>query len=245
MVKKEEKKKLPTIDIKGKPYVVAKEKLLYFHEICPNGAIISDIVEQTPDTITILTKVIPDVDKSERYFTGLAMEVKGNSFINSTSHVENCETSSRARALSGFGIGVEESCASADEVANAIIQQDEKKTIFDIKNIITDYNNIIVSGRDWLKHSVRLEVMHQKSIDKNLFYILNSESIGIANDRYHKVNMKFTKRFDETQSALKKEKAELQKEFDGLSDEEKVKFENNFENYCNMKIAQSFHNMGA
>ena len=245
MVKKEEKKKLPTIDIKGKPYVVAKEKLLYFHEICPNGAIISDIVEQTPDTITILTKVIPDVDNDERYFTGLAMEVKGNSFINSTSHVENCETSSRARALSGFGIGVEESCASADEVANAIIQQDEKKIIMEVKDIVREYNNMIIKSQQWLNQAIRLEIINDKSIDKNLFYILNSESIGIAKDRYHKVNMKFTKRFDETHVALGKEKDSMEKEFNSLDDKEKKKFENNFDNYYNMKITQAFYKLGA
>ena len=54
-------------------------------------------------------------------------------FINKTSHYENCETSSRARALSNLGIGVEESCASAEEVANAMIQQSEIDTIKNLK----------------------------------------------------------------------------------------------------------------
>jgi hypothetical protein len=244
MVKKEEKKKLPTIDIKGKPYVVAKEKLLYFHEICPNGAIISDIVEQTPESITILTKCIPDVDKPERYFTGLAMEIKGSTFINGTSHVENCETSSRARALSGLGIGIEETCASADEVANAIIQQDEKKVIREIRDIVREYNNMVIKSEKWLRHSFRLGVCHTNTIDKNLFYILNSETLGKAIERKQNVNFKFTKRMEETMKALEKEKKELQEKFDEFDDKEKAKFNNDFLLYKDYMINKSFHEQG-
>ena len=210
MVKKEEKKKLPTIDIKGKPYVIAKEKLLHFHEVYPNGALVSDIVEQSPNTITILTKCIPDVDKPERYFTGIASETKGSSFINDSSHVENCETSSRARALSGCGIGIEETSASAEEVANAIIQQDEKKVIHKIRDIMKDYYNLIASSREWLADAIRLGVMTEKNIDRNMFYILNSVTINEALERYSAVNLKFTKRFDETKEALRKEKKSIE-----------------------------------
>ena len=245
MVRKEEKKKLPTIDIKGKPYVVAKEKLLYFHEICPNGAIVSDIVEKTDESITILTKVIPDVDKPERYFTGLAMEVKGGTFINSTSHVENCETSSRARALSGFGIGIEETCASADEVANAIIQQDEKKVIREVRDLVREYNNMIITCEKWLRHAFRLGVCTTKTIDKNLFYILNSDTIGKAQDRSRNVNLKFTKRMDETMLALEKEKKKLQKDFNELTEEDKKRYNNDFSIYKQVMIQKSFNEQGA
>ena len=57
--------------------------------------------------------------------TGHAQEYRGSSFINKTSHVENCETSAWGRALENlFGTG-SDSVASFDEVANAIIQQDD------------------------------------------------------------------------------------------------------------------------
>lgn len=57
--------------------------------------------------------------------TGLAEEVRGSTNINSTSALENCETSAVGRALAFLGYGGTE-IASADEVVNAINQQAEK-----------------------------------------------------------------------------------------------------------------------
>ena len=56
---------------------------------------------------------------------GHAYEKEGSSYINKTSFIENCETSAVGRALGMCGIGVDTSIASADEVANAIVQQSE------------------------------------------------------------------------------------------------------------------------
>jgi len=59
---------------------------------------------------------------------GTAMELKGNGFINSTSHTENAETSAFGRALGILGIGVDGAVASLDEVQRAQeIQEIEAK----------------------------------------------------------------------------------------------------------------------
>ena len=58
----------------------------------------------------------------------MAQEKETSSFINKTSFIENCETSAVGRALGFAGIGIDGSMASAEEVANAIIQQDQQKT---------------------------------------------------------------------------------------------------------------------
>jgi hypothetical protein len=55
--------------------------------------------------------------------TAHAYEKEGSSFINKTSYIENCETSAVGRALGIYGIGIDTSLASADEVANAVTQQ--------------------------------------------------------------------------------------------------------------------------
>ena len=57
--------------------------------------------------------------------TGLAEEKKNASRINQTSALENCETSAVGRALAFCGI-TNDSIASAEEVAAAIEQQDQK-----------------------------------------------------------------------------------------------------------------------
>ena len=58
--------------------------------------------------------------------TGMAQEKENSSFINKTSFIENCETSSVGRALGMCGLGVDMSIASALEVTNAINNQNEK-----------------------------------------------------------------------------------------------------------------------
>ena len=59
--------------------------------------------------------------------TGTAYEKENSTFINKTSYIENCETSAVGRALGMAGFGIDTSVASAEEVANAIKNQ-EKET---------------------------------------------------------------------------------------------------------------------
>ena len=115
-----------TIDIHGKPYVMVKDRVIHFNGEYPNGSIRSKLVDRIGNIVIFEATVIPDVDKPERYFTGHAEEEIGSSQINKTSALENCETSAIGRALAMMGIGVEESFASGDEVANAVFQQNEQ-----------------------------------------------------------------------------------------------------------------------
>lgn len=71
----------------------------------------------------ILIKAIISDPDGKIIAEGLAYEEEGSTYINKTSFVENCETSAWGRALGNFGIGIDASVASADEVANAIKNQ--------------------------------------------------------------------------------------------------------------------------
>ena len=53
-------KALPTVDIKGKPYVLTQHRLLEFHRLYPNGSILTEIVSETEDSVVMITKVMPD-----------------------------------------------------------------------------------------------------------------------------------------------------------------------------------------
>ena len=67
------------------------------------------------------------IDPSGRIVaSGHAHETKNSSYINKTSHVENCETSAWGRALANFGIGIDSSVASANEVNMAIAKENSK-----------------------------------------------------------------------------------------------------------------------
>jgi len=59
--------------------------------------------------------------------SGIAHEVEGSSNINTTSYVENCETSAIGRALACIGMAGTESYASANEVTGAVISQAVKE----------------------------------------------------------------------------------------------------------------------
>jgi hypothetical protein len=117
------------IQIKGKDYIEVNERVKQFHKDYPNGSITTELIEMTDRFIT-KTTVIPDVKNSDRCFTGIAYEKEDSTFINKTSALENCETSSCGRALGMLGIGIDTSIASYNEVANAVEQQKDKpKTI--------------------------------------------------------------------------------------------------------------------
>ena len=110
------------INIKGKDYIEVHERVMEFHRLHPNGRIETEVIEMTDRFIT-RTKVTPDVENPDRYFTGIAYEKENSNFINKTSALENCETSSCGRALGFLNIGIDTSIASANEVENAIEQQ--------------------------------------------------------------------------------------------------------------------------
>ena len=116
---------LKTIDVKGKGYVQVYERIKAFRSICPNGTIKTEIVDRDEETVTMMTSIMDE--DGHLLATGYAREEKAASFINKTSYIENCETSAVGRALGMCGIGVDGSMASAEEVANAILNQNAPK----------------------------------------------------------------------------------------------------------------------
>ena len=115
--------KLKTVLIKERPYVMVNERIRYFNENYLNGSIVTELVSKTDTKVFMKAVVTPDIATPERKFTGWSYEDETNGFINKTSYIENCETSAIGRALGFMGIGVDESIATADEVANAIKNQ--------------------------------------------------------------------------------------------------------------------------
>lgn len=116
--------KLATIPVKGKQYVMVNERVKAFREICPGGTITTDIVSLSGGVVTMKATI---TDGTNVLATGYAQEKETSSYINKTSFIENCETSAVGRALGFAGIGIDGSMASAEEVANAIINQNKEK----------------------------------------------------------------------------------------------------------------------
>ena len=118
--------KLKTVNIKGKDYVEVHTRLTHFRKHYPNYSLTTEVLEYNTDqSILILAKISDETGRVVA--TGLAEEEKSTTYINKTSYVENCETSAWGRALGNFGIGLDTSVASADEVRNAVNTQEKSK----------------------------------------------------------------------------------------------------------------------
>ena len=119
-----ELKNSPTVDIKGKSYTQVSTRINIFRKYFPTASIETLITYNDDVRVIIQTKI----SLNDRIIaTGYAEEVRGDgNYINQTSAVENCETSSIGRALSNLGLGGSE-YASANELENALAQQEQIK----------------------------------------------------------------------------------------------------------------------
>lgn len=111
------KNKLPTIDIKGKQYVMVKDRLIAFQELYPDGSIDTQILHNDANSVVVRATVRTTQGIAGRAFTGHSEAYREGQMGNVP--VEVAETSAVGRALAMLGIGIIESVASADEVRKA------------------------------------------------------------------------------------------------------------------------------
>lgn len=113
---------IKTTDIKGKEYAEVNQRIKAFRMVYPDGSIITKL-ESNENGVCIFRASVVKNDGTI-LGTGTAYEKENSSFINKTSYIENCETSAVGRALGMAGFGIDTSVASAEEVGNAILQQE-------------------------------------------------------------------------------------------------------------------------
>lgn len=121
-----------TVKIHGKEYKTVALRIQEFREKHPGHTILTELVEAN-DTLVIVKATISW--EGVVIATGYAEEVRTASKINRTSALENAETSAVGRALAFFGLGGSE-IASADEVANAIQQQNNQASNEEMERLI-------------------------------------------------------------------------------------------------------------
>ena len=115
-----------TVKIHGREYKTVAERVNEIHSLYKNKplSIETELVSwESPIVIFKATVTTP-----QGTFTGHAYEDEGKGQINSTSALENCETSAIGRCLASAGLAGSQ-FASANEVQNAIHQQSETKTM--------------------------------------------------------------------------------------------------------------------
>lgn len=124
-----------TTDIKGNQYAEVSQRIKAFRSVYPEGFIKTYLKSVKEGVVIFEAHVGYYVTKNDDSITdakilgiGHAYEKEDSSYINKTSYIENCETSAVGRALGMAGFGIDTSVASAEEVANAINNQEKKAT---------------------------------------------------------------------------------------------------------------------
>lgn len=140
-----------TTNIKGKEYAEVNQRIKAFRMVYPNGVIETEMVSNE-NGICIFKAFVGYKEGNELYklATGTAYEKENSTFINKTSYIENCETSAVGRALGMAGFGIDTSVASAEEVQNAIANQEEQnrkiteEQIKQIQKLVTNIDDMLV-----------------------------------------------------------------------------------------------------
>ena len=138
-----------TVNIHGKEYKTVALRIQEFREKHPGHTILTELVEAN-DTLVIVKATISW--EGVVIATGYAEEVRTASNINRTSALENCETSAVGRALAFFGLGGSE-IASADEVANAIQQQNNQASNEQIVRLSANMETLFLHNIAWRNNS--------------------------------------------------------------------------------------------
>ncbi|MCT7466944.1 hypothetical protein N5T78_10155 [Aliarcobacter cryaerophilus] len=181
-----ELKNSPTVDIKGKSYTQVSTRINVFRKYFPTASIETLITYNDDIRVIIQTKI----SLNDRVIaTGYAEEVRGDgNYINQTSAVENCETSSIGRALSNLGLGGSE-YASSFEVTSAIAKQEQIKQTLNQQHYQQqkqyqnqkDFSTIINSGLQVIDNGEILVVsgegiFEKKNIIKNAGFRWNGQN---------------------------------------------------------------------
>lgn len=99
-------------------YVTVAERIAAFHHSFPEGRICTQILEHDAQSGFILMRaeIYRSSDDASPSATGHAFEVRGDSYVNRTSYIENAETSAVGRALALLGFEVRRGIASREEM---------------------------------------------------------------------------------------------------------------------------------
>ncbi len=148
------------VNIKGKMYATVASRVDAFRKHFPTATISTHLIHDDEVRVVIEAKIIVD---GTLLGTGMAEEQRGKGLINTTSALENAETSAIGRSLASIGLGGSSEYASSFEVENAISQQGQKSNQPPQQNIQqTQPQQAVSNGYESLKQ-LGLEVQEQKN----------------------------------------------------------------------------------
>ena len=139
------------VPIHGKQYKTVAYRVNEFRAQYPDYTVSTELVEAN-DTLVVMKASISN-EQGRLLATGFAEEVRAASKINRTSALENAETSAIGRALAALGLAGTE-YASADEVANAIKQQNDGEFLKFMETVRDNFDWVMyaktaIANEDW------------------------------------------------------------------------------------------------
>ena len=206
----------------GADYAMVVTRIHKFVEHYKNGQIITELVKYDDLTGEAIFKANIIVDGIIRG-TGHAMEVRGASNINKTSHVECAETSAVGRALAMMGYMPKGQIASYEEVENAKLQQskiEEHEKMFEttLALLSTTFQNAIddddeegileclkdMHGNQALRQAVNKTLSNEQSQYLTERQAKLSEASKIKSEEKLAKNQAYAKEFADKQKAQAK-----------------------------------------
>ena len=97
-------------------YETVEERLIKFWKEHPDGRINTELLEATPSRFIVRAEIFRTEVDSKAWTSGLAFEHVSDRGVNSTSALENCETSAIGRALANAGYATKGKRASREEM---------------------------------------------------------------------------------------------------------------------------------
>jgi hypothetical protein len=196
-------------------YAEVNQRIKAFRMLYPEGTIKTEMLSNENGVCIFRASIIiPLLDDEGKLVdtyllgTGHAYEKENSTFINKTSYIENCETSAVGRALAMCGIGIDKSIASAEEVINAVNNQDPTKEDAEkyvitfgkyngklLSEVIKDswYKNYLLNGNDeYIKKCIELltgEKMPSQDEQQERLELINDLNglVELTNTDYEKL----------------------------------------------------------
>ena len=176
----EELKTMPTIDIDGKSYTTVANRINVFRKFFPDYSIATNIISDDDIKVVVQTKIT--TPNNIVVATGLAEEFRGKNIINTTSALENAETSSIGRALACLSLGGSE-YASANEVENAISQQNStSNSKQNISNQRTNEQNYQANRQVNQRQQYQYQNDFRTLLNAGLQVIDNGDTLTVSGD---------------------------------------------------------------
>jgi len=141
------------VKIHGKEYKTVAKRVADFRDKFPNHTLVTELVSADDERVVMVSKVY---DSDNRLVsTGWAEERRDASRLHGTSSLEICETSACGRAVAFLHrdlMGTE--IASADEVANAISQQNDGEFLEFMQTVRDNFDWVMyakeaIANEDW------------------------------------------------------------------------------------------------